>query len=362
MRIRHFSPMVRIFIALAVLTSAHAQNGETHLLKVAILPFENRTPNPNIDWVSSLFVDSYKSALGKRYRFENASETDTAKALEIIAEYRLSGKTRYQVFAAVTGAEVVLGGSFSPSGSDSILIESQLYAARHPEREHGLVAYSCLAPQLMKLPIPAWSIAPFHWLIFGRLPWPRARAAPAAPRARPSSPPRTAPPRRDRDPWWRPRQSAAGARRSRRRAAAAGCPERSSAWPSGRRGRGGTASSSCAPVARTSRPARWRPRSAGTPRRPRRRRRWCHATRRSARRETAATRRARGPNARPPPARAPAQPATSERSRRGPPQGAMTNGRCAPRPNRVAAAPIPPVAAHARRSRQRRTAPRSPSR
>lgn len=121
--------MVRIFIILAALTGIHAQNSEAHLLKVAILPFENRTPNPNIDWVSSLFVDSYKTALGKRYRFQNVSETDTAKALEIIAEYRLSGKTRYQVFAAVTGAEVVMGGSFSPSGSDAILIESQLYAA-----------------------------------------------------------------------------------------------------------------------------------------------------------------------------------------------------------------------------------------
>jgi hypothetical protein len=110
--------------------SADAAVDSHALLRVAILPFENRTPNPNIDWVSSLFVDSYKTALGKRYRFQNASETDTAKALEIIAEYRLSGKIRYQVFAAVTGAEVVLGGSFSPSGSDAILIESQLYSAR----------------------------------------------------------------------------------------------------------------------------------------------------------------------------------------------------------------------------------------
>lgn len=59
-------------------------------------------------------------------------------------------------------------------------VVAQLYAARHPERERGLVAYSCLAPQLMKLPIPAWSIRPFHWLIFGRLPWPRARAKFAA--------------------------------------------------------------------------------------------------------------------------------------------------------------------------------------
>lgn len=59
-------------------------------------------------------------------------------------------------------------------------VVAQLYAARHPEREDGLVAYSCLAPHLMKLPIPAWSIRPFHWLIFGRLPWPRARAKFAA--------------------------------------------------------------------------------------------------------------------------------------------------------------------------------------
>jgi pimeloyl-ACP methyl ester carboxylesterase len=59
-------------------------------------------------------------------------------------------------------------------------VVAQLYAERHPEREHGLVAYSCLAPQLMKLPIPPWSIRPFHWLLFGRHPWPKARAKFAA--------------------------------------------------------------------------------------------------------------------------------------------------------------------------------------
>jgi 3-oxoadipate enol-lactonase len=55
-------------------------------------------------------------------------------------------------------------------------VVAQLYAARRPERERGLVAFSCLAPQLLKLPIPPWSIRPFHWLIFGRHPWPVARA------------------------------------------------------------------------------------------------------------------------------------------------------------------------------------------
>lgn len=59
-------------------------------------------------------------------------------------------------------------------------VVAQLYAARRPERERGLVAYSCLAPQLMKLPIPPWSVRPFHWLMFGRLPWPKARAKFAA--------------------------------------------------------------------------------------------------------------------------------------------------------------------------------------
>jgi 3-oxoadipate enol-lactonase len=59
-------------------------------------------------------------------------------------------------------------------------VVAQLYSERHPEREHGLVAYSCLAPHLMKLPIPPWSIRPFHWLLFGRLPWPQARAKFAA--------------------------------------------------------------------------------------------------------------------------------------------------------------------------------------
>lgn len=55
-------------------------------------------------------------------------------------------------------------------------VVAQLYAAANPAREHGLVAYSCLAPLHLKLPIPQWSIAPFTWLLFGRLPWPKARA------------------------------------------------------------------------------------------------------------------------------------------------------------------------------------------
>jgi 3-oxoadipate enol-lactonase len=81
-------------------------------------------------------------------------------------------------FAAVmdaAGVDVATLLGFSFGG-----VVAQLYAARHPERERGLVAYSCLAPHLMKLPIPPWSIRPFHWLVFGRLPWPKARAKFAA--------------------------------------------------------------------------------------------------------------------------------------------------------------------------------------
>jgi pimeloyl-ACP methyl ester carboxylesterase len=59
-------------------------------------------------------------------------------------------------------------------------VVAQLYAAQRPDVERGVVAYSCLAPQLLRLPIPAWSIRPFHWLVFGRLPWAKARAKFAA--------------------------------------------------------------------------------------------------------------------------------------------------------------------------------------
>lgn len=55
-------------------------------------------------------------------------------------------------------------------------VVAQLYAAANPGRENGVIAYSCLAPLYLKLPIPQWSIAPFTWLLFGRLPWPKARA------------------------------------------------------------------------------------------------------------------------------------------------------------------------------------------
>jgi TolB-like protein len=126
--------VLRLIFTCLVSAAIHPQSSpvpaEPRLIRVAVLPFENLTPNPNIDWVSSLFVESYKTALAKRYRFQNVSDTDAAKALEVIAEYRLSGKVRYQVFAALTGAEVIMGGSFAPSGSEAIVIESQLYAAR----------------------------------------------------------------------------------------------------------------------------------------------------------------------------------------------------------------------------------------
>jgi hypothetical protein len=101
------------------------------LLKVAVLPFENRTPNPNVDWISALFVDSYKTALAGRFRYADAEAEKTTRALELIAEYKITGKVRYQVFSAMTGADVVLGGTFSPSGGESIVIESQLYYAKN---------------------------------------------------------------------------------------------------------------------------------------------------------------------------------------------------------------------------------------
>jgi pimeloyl-ACP methyl ester carboxylesterase len=75
--------------------------------------------------------------------------------------------------AAGVGRATLLGFSFGG-------VVAQLYAERRPDRERGLIAFSCLAPQLVRLPIPAWSIRPFHWLLFGRLPWPAARAKFAA--------------------------------------------------------------------------------------------------------------------------------------------------------------------------------------
>lgn len=101
-----------------------------HLLRVAVLPFENRTPNPNVDWISNLFVESYKTELRRRFRYDDVSEEAATKALEFIAEYKISGKVRYQIFSAMTGADIVMGGSFSPSGSEAIVIESQLYYAK----------------------------------------------------------------------------------------------------------------------------------------------------------------------------------------------------------------------------------------
>lgn len=70
---------------------------------------------------------------------------------------------------AVVERATLLGFSFGG-------VVAQLYAALNPARESGVVAYSCLAPLHLKLPIPQWSIAPFTWLLFGRLPWPKARA------------------------------------------------------------------------------------------------------------------------------------------------------------------------------------------
>ncbi len=111
-----------------------AQNFDS-LLKVAILPFENRTPNPNVDWISNLFVDSYKNELRRHYQYTDVAEEKTTKALELIAEYKVAGKMRYQVFSALTGADIVLGGSFSPSGGEALVIESQLYYAKNNSLE-----------------------------------------------------------------------------------------------------------------------------------------------------------------------------------------------------------------------------------
>lgn len=130
-------------------------DNQERLLKVAILPFENRTPNPNVDWISALFVDSYKTELSRRYRYADAAEEDVAKALAFIDEYKVNGKARYQVFSAMTGADVVLGGSFSPSGGDSINIESELYYARNNSfqvlvRQETLIDSSQLFPAVNK--------------------------------------------------------------------------------------------------------------------------------------------------------------------------------------------------------------------
>lgn len=100
------------------------------LLKFAILPFENRTPNPNMDWVSTLFIESYRTALQKRFRFESASEPLIQKSLELLQDYRVSGKARFQVFAAMTGADVVIGGYFSPASDQTLVIQSEIYFTR----------------------------------------------------------------------------------------------------------------------------------------------------------------------------------------------------------------------------------------
>ncbi len=103
---------------------------EMRMPKLAILPFENRTPNPNIDWVSALFVDSYRTALQKRFRFESPDEVSVLKSLELLQEYRVSGKARFQIFAAMTGADVVIGGYFSAAPGDSLGIQSQILFTR----------------------------------------------------------------------------------------------------------------------------------------------------------------------------------------------------------------------------------------
>lgn len=103
---------------------------ESRLIRVAVLPFENRTPNPNIDWISALFVDSYRTALQKRFRFDSPEDLAQSKSLELLQEYRASGKTRFQIFAAMTGADIVIGGYFAPSIGQKLTIQSQIFFTR----------------------------------------------------------------------------------------------------------------------------------------------------------------------------------------------------------------------------------------
>jgi pimeloyl-ACP methyl ester carboxylesterase len=59
-------------------------------------------------------------------------------------------------------------------------VVAQVYAAQAPGRERGVIAYACLTPHLLRLPVPAWSLRPLTWLLFGRLSWPRAKRKYAA--------------------------------------------------------------------------------------------------------------------------------------------------------------------------------------
>ena len=123
-------PFAAYAITSIVAASEHSPEQNPALLKIAILPFENRTPNPNIDWISALFVDSYKAALQKRFRIEFAPETLVQKSLDLLQDYRVSGKARFQVFAAMTGADVVLGGFFLPASDQALSIQSEIFFTR----------------------------------------------------------------------------------------------------------------------------------------------------------------------------------------------------------------------------------------
>lgn len=59
-------------------------------------------------------------------------------------------------------------------------VVAQVYAAQAPGLERGVIACACLTPHLLRLPIPAWSLRPLTWLLFGRLPWPGAKRKYAA--------------------------------------------------------------------------------------------------------------------------------------------------------------------------------------
>lgn len=121
------------FCGLLSLPNTRADNlpdENTPLLKVAILPFENQTPNPNMDWVSTLFVDSYKNQIQKRFHVATVSDVDAAKAFDLIQEYHVVGKVRYQVFAALTRADIVVGGYFTESGQQTLVVQSQIFYTR----------------------------------------------------------------------------------------------------------------------------------------------------------------------------------------------------------------------------------------
>ena len=124
------TPVLFCLVSAAIYPLSPPVLPESRLVRVAVLPFENRTPNPNIDWISALFVDSYRTALQKRYRFDSPEDLAVSKSLELLQDYRASGKARFQIFAAMTGADIVIGGYFAPAIGQKLTIQSQIFFTR----------------------------------------------------------------------------------------------------------------------------------------------------------------------------------------------------------------------------------------